>query len=30
MQRLTLRHMWEHLPGPPRRKRLNKKTLGLN
>lgn len=30
MQRLTLTHMWEHLPGPPRRKRLSKKTLGLN
>ena len=30
MQRLTLTHMWEHLSGPLRRKRLNKKTLGLN
>jgi len=30
MQRLTLAHMWESLPDPPRRKRLAKKTLGLN
>ena len=30
MQRLTLTHMWKHLPGPPRHKRLSKKTLGLN
>lgn len=30
MQKLTLQYMWKRLPGPPRRKRLNKKTLGLN
>ena len=30
MQRLTVRHMWKTLPGPTRRKRLSKLTLGLN
>jgi hypothetical protein len=30
MQRLTIAQMWRTLPGPPRRKRLSKKTLGLN
>lgn len=30
MQKLTLQYMWKHLPGPPRRKPLNKKALGLN
>ena len=30
MQKLTLQYMWKRLPGPPRRKRLTKKTLGLN
>jgi len=30
MQRLTLQHLWKNLPGPPRRKSLSKKTLGLN
>ncbi|HWH70049.1 MAG TPA: DUF6788 family protein [Candidatus Sulfotelmatobacter sp.] len=29
MQQLTLEHMWKNLPGPVRRKPLNKKTLGL-
>ena len=30
MQQLTVRQMWKTLPAPPRRKRLSKKTLGLN
>jgi len=30
MHRLTLAHMWKHLPSTTRRKRLSKKTLGLN
>ena len=30
MQKLTLKYMWKHLPQPPRRKSLSKKTLGLN
>ena len=30
MHRLTLDHMWKHLPSTTRRKRLSKKTLGLN
>lgn len=30
MQKLTLQYMWKRLPGPSRRKRLSKKTLGLN
>ena len=30
MQRLTIEYMWSNVPGPIRRKRLSKKTLGLN
>ena len=30
MQKLTLQYMWKRLPGPPRRKRLTNRTLGLN
>ncbi len=30
MQRQTVAHMWKHLPSTTRRKRLSKKTLGLN
>jgi hypothetical protein len=30
MNRLTLGYMWETLPSTTRRKRLSKKTLGLN
>lgn len=30
LQQLTARHALENLPGPHRRKRLSKKTLGLN
>ena len=30
MHPLTLDYMWKHLPSAPRRKRLTKKTLGLN
>lgn len=30
MHRITLDFMWKHLPNAPRRKRLSKKTLGLN
>jgi len=30
MQRMSLEYMWENVPGPTRRKRLSKKTLGLN
>ena len=30
MQRLTLEFMWKNVPGPDRRKRLTKKTLGVN
>ena len=30
MHQLTLAHMWKRLPGTTRRKRLSKKTLGLN
>jgi len=30
MQRMSLEYMWENVPGPARRKRLSKKTLGLN
>jgi hypothetical protein len=30
MQQLTLQHLWQNVPGPSRRKRLSKKTLGLN
>lgn len=30
LQQLTAQHALENLPGPPRRKRLTKKRLGLN
>jgi len=30
MQQLTLEYMWQNIPGPTRRKRLSKKTLGVN
>lgn len=30
LQRLTMKFMWRNLPSAPRRKRLSKKTLGLN
>lgn len=30
LQQLTAEHALEYLPNPPRRKRLNKKKLGLN
>lgn len=30
MQQMSLKHMWENLPSTSRRKRLSKKTLGLN
>lgn len=30
LQQLTAHHLLENIPGPPRRKRLNKKRLGLN
>jgi hypothetical protein len=30
LQQLTAQHALEKLPGPPRRKRLSKKRLGLN
>jgi hypothetical protein len=30
MHQLTLRYMWKKLPSTTRRKRLSKKTLGLN
>ena len=30
MQQQSLQHMWENLPSTSRRKRLSKKTLGLN
>lgn len=30
MHQITLDYMWKHLPSPPRRKKLSKKTLGLN
>ena len=30
MNQLTLRYMWKNLPSTIRRKRLSKKTLGLN
>jgi hypothetical protein len=30
MQQLTVQHMWKTIPGTTRRKRLSKKTLGLN
>ena len=30
MQRLSLDYLWTHIPSTARRKRLSKKTLGLN
>jgi hypothetical protein len=30
MQQMTLQYMWKHLPNTARRKRLSKKTLGIN
>jgi hypothetical protein len=30
LQQITAHHVLENLPGPPRRKRLTKKRLGLN
>jgi len=30
MHQMTLAYMWKHLPSTYRRKRLSKKTLGLN
>ncbi len=30
MHQLTLDYMWKHLPSTSRRKKLSKKTLGLN
>jgi hypothetical protein len=30
MQQLSLQHMWGNLPSTSRRKRLSKKTLGVN
>ena len=30
MQRLAVEYMWKTIPGTTRRKRLSKKTLGLN
>ncbi len=30
LQQLTAEHALQDLPGPPRRKRMNKKRLGLN
>jgi hypothetical protein len=30
LQQLTAQHALQHLPGPPRRKRLSKKRLGIN
>lgn len=30
MQQLSLQYLWKNLPGTTRRKRLTKKTLGLN
>ncbi len=30
MQQLTMEYMWKNLPGTTRRKRLSKKTLGVN
>ena len=29
MEKLTLKHLWANIPGPPRRKSLSKITLGL-
>jgi hypothetical protein len=30
LQQITAAYALENIPGPPRRKRLNKKRLGLN
>ena len=30
MQKLSLEYLWKHLPSTTRRKRLSKRTLGLN
>ena len=30
LDQLTLQHMWKTIPGTTRRKRLSKKTLGIN
>ncbi|HNA31227.1 MAG TPA: hypothetical protein PK437_14350 [Thiobacillaceae bacterium] len=30
LQQITAHHALENIPGPPRRKRLSKKRLGLN
>jgi len=30
LQQLTAHHLLENIPGPPRRKRLSKRRLGLN
>jgi hypothetical protein len=30
MHRQTLEHMWKNLPSTSRRKKLSKKTLGIN
>jgi hypothetical protein len=30
MQKLSLRYLWQNMPSTTRRKRLSKKTLGLN
>jgi len=30
MHQLTLKYMWKHLPSTSRRKKLSRKTLGLN
>ena len=30
LQQITAQHALENIPGPPRRKRLSKKRLGLN
>ena len=30
MQQMALAYMWKNLPSAPRRKKLSKKTLGLN
>lgn len=30
LQQITAQHVLENIPGPPRRKRLSKKRLGLN
>jgi len=30
MQQMTVRYMWKNIPGTIHRKRLSKKTLGLN